>query len=135
MPVYSLRTYSNRPRYCLTEFSKHFVRYIILRINEDDFLVWHLNEKTITGRCIIITVISSNNSYKTDVSDLMSTTKSKMFSLIPLTLRDVAIRVDPILHMSEGAVTTHISDLYPLHFDFFWPLKNALTKRSFQSGA
>jgi len=47
------------------EFSEHFERYIILSINKDDFLIWHLNEKLITERCItIIIIISSNNRNK-----------------------------------------------------------------------
>jgi hypothetical protein len=37
--------------------------------------------------------------------------------------------------MSEGAATTPICGLYPLYFNSFWPLKNALSKCSFQSGA
>ena len=113
-PFILLRTYSNRPGYCLTEFSEHFERYIILRINKDDLLVWKLNEKTITGRCIIIAVISSNNRNKTDVSDLISTTKSKMFYLIPPYPSGCCLTCRPyIAHVWRCCNYAHLGSLPP----------------------
>ena len=79
---------------------------------------------------------NNNGRNITDVSDLMCTTKSKMYPLIPPYPSECCHTFKPYnVHVCRCCNYAHFGGLNPLYFNFFWPLKNALHKFSFQSGA